>query len=114
MEGQAIFNVVVAVLAGLLQLWPWFRDWWDGFEYRDMVVLAACALVAGGFLAACALGMAMSNCSRPIGLDDIWHAILAAGAAFALWHAAQTFRRAGYQSKALARAVARKILVADD
>ena len=96
MSGQAIFNVAVFVLGALSELWPWFKNWWDGLgKWRDPVLLGVCLLVAGIFLGACALDVPVENCVPPVGLDDAWVAILAALAAYGLFHAARMFVQGG-------------------
>lgn len=95
MKGQAIFNVLIILLGALSELLPSFKDWWDNSEWRDFIFLGACLALAGVFLGICAVGVAVENCTLPIGWDDVGAAVGAAFDALGLFLAARLFVRGG-------------------
>jgi len=94
---EAIFSVVVIILGALSEI-PAFKEWWDGFKYQNWVLAGACVAVAGAFLGACHVGIAVGNCTAPVGWDDVWLAVQAVMAAIGLF----TFGRAVTQRGARA------------
>ena len=108
LSGQAIFNIIVVLLAAVTELWPTVGDWWDGLgKKREPILMGACVFVAGAFLLACHLGVAVENCTAPAEWDDAWVAIQAALTAYGLFHAAQWFVRGGLYGARRVRAALR-------